>query len=155
MSEEVGGTEATRSALARLAEALLQYYNVTGPPVPIERMLQKPPAGLAGVDPSQISTIIEHGLYRYEPRLAMARLLYREIARIVTDGKALDVDIPSSVSYADVKFFARCLLMPSLWMRGLVKLGLSVEQMSVRLQVPAYALVTRMAELGLPIPDTG
>lgn len=72
-----GETEETWLALIRLAEVLLQYYGVTELPVPIERMLQEPPRGLDRIDPSQISTIVEHGLYSYEPRLAMARLLIR------------------------------------------------------------------------------
>ncbi len=88
-----GETEETRSALIRLAEVLLQYYGVTELPVPIEQMLEEPPRGLDRVDSSQISTVIEHGLYSCEPRLG--------------------VDVSLSISYAG-KFFARRLLMPAL-----------------------------------------
>lgn len=149
-----GGIEAVRANLTRLAEALLQYYEVARPPVPVERMLREPPTGMDGVDPDQISSIVEHGLYSYDPRLAMARLLYREMVRAGVTKSAFDIDLPS-VSYDEMKFFARCLLMPAQWMRWLAGRGLSVEQMSHYLQAPPYAVVARLAELGLVVPDTG
>ncbi len=154
MGEKDREAESPRATVIRLAKALLQHYDVAEPPVPVEQMLQEPPAGLDGVDPSQISTIVEHGLYSYEPRLAMARLLYRVIARSMTAKETLGVDVSLSVSYADVKSFARYLLMPALWIRRLAELDLSVDEMSAYLQVPSYAVVTRLAELGLPVPDT-
>jgi len=144
--------EATRSNLARLAEALLRYYNVTEPPVPIERMLKEPPAGLTAIDSDQVSYIMEHGLYRYEPRLAMARLLYREIANSEAAMEALGVKVSSSIPYADMRLFARYLLMPADWITTLCQQGLSVEQISAYLQVPPDAVITRLAELELPIP---
>lgn len=42
--------------------------------------------------------------------------------------------------------------MPALLVRKLVEQGLSVDQMSAHLEVPSHAVVTRLAELGLPIP---
>ena len=146
------GAEAIRSDMACLAEALLRYYNVARPPVPVEQMLQEPPAGLAGIDSSKISSTMEHGMYYHAPRLAMARLLCREIVRSEAAMEMLGIDV-SPLSHTDVKFFARCLLMPPHWVRRLVEQGLSVEQIGVYLQVPSYAVVTRLAELGLPIPD--
>jgi hypothetical protein len=153
MDAESERSDATRLALIQLAEALLRQYSVTGPPVPIERMLEEPPAGLAGTSSDQVSFIMEHGLYRYEPRLAMARLLCREIARNGAVRESFGVDV-SSFSYTDLKFFARCLLMPSNWVRAMAEQKLSVEQISDRLQAPSYAVVTRLAELGLPVPGT-
>lgn len=145
-------TEATRPDLIQLAEALLRYYDVVHPPVPVERMLQEPPPGLAKIDPGQISYIMEHGLYHHEPRLAMARLLYREIAGSAMAMKTLGVNALLPTSYADVKFFARCLLMPANWVRSLSGQRLSIEQIGEYLQVPPDAVITRMAELELPIP---
>jgi len=148
---EKGNT--TRSALARLAQALLRHYEVIDPPVPVEQMLQEPPPGLSRVDPSRISFILEHGLYCYEPRLSMARLLCREIVRNRAVQQSLGVDVPS-FSYVDLKFFARCLLMPTDWVRKMAKQELSVEQIGASLETPAHAVVTRLAELGLPVSDT-
>jgi len=146
-------TEGIRPNLTYLANALLQYYNVTHPPTPIEQMAKKPPAGLQELDLDKISNIVEHGMYNYAPRLAMARLLCREITRSIITQERFDVDL-STATYADVKFFARCLLMPSRWVYELSRQGLSIEEISTRLQVPSYALVTRLVELGLPIPNT-
>lgn len=144
--------EAVRSDLARLAESLLRYYHVTEPPVPIERMLKEPPAGLSTIDPDQVSYIMEHGLYRYEPRLAMARLLYREIAHSAAAMETLGVKVSPSISYADTRLFARYLLMPADWITMLYQQGLSVEQIGTYMQVPTDAVITRLAELELPIP---
>lgn len=146
-------TEAIRADLVYLANALLQYYSVTQPPTPIEQMLEEPPVGLRKLDLDKISDTMEHGLYNYAPRLAMAHLLCREIAHSEISKKRFDVDV-SAATHADVKFFARCLMMPSRWVYRLAKQGLSIEQISTHLQTPSYAVVTRLVELGLPLPNT-
>ena len=146
-------TEAIRQNLVYLANALLQYYNVTRPPTPIEQIVKEPPVGLSRLDLDKISDVMEHGLYNYAPRLAMARLLCREITRSNVTKEKFGVDV-SSATYSDIKFFARCLLMPSRWMYRLSRQGLAVEQISARLHAPSYAVVTRLVELGLPIPNT-
>jgi hypothetical protein len=144
-------TKAIRPNLIYLANALLQYYNVTNPPTPIERMVEEPPVGLSKLDVDKISDVMEHGLYNYAPRLAMAHLLCREIARSKITKKRFGVDV-SAVTHADVKFFARCLMMPSRWVYRLTRQELSIEQISIHLQTPSYAIVTRLVELGLPLP---
>jgi hypothetical protein len=116
-------------------------------------MVEEPPIGLPKLDLDKISDIVEHGLYNYAPRLAMARLLCREITRSDFTKAKFRVDVSTS-TYADIKFFARCLLMPSRWMYRLSRQGLPVEQISTHLQAPSYAVVTRLVELGLPIPNT-
>jgi hypothetical protein len=151
MGEESEGGGATRLALIQLAEALLQHYNVTRPPVPVEQMLKDPPNGLGGIDSSRISFIMEHGLYCYEPRLSMARLLCREIARSRAVQGSFGIEV-SSYSYDDLKFFARCLMMPAGWVQTMAWQKLSVEEISDELQAPLYSVVTRLAELGLPVP---
>ena len=151
MASKDGNAGEVRADLARLAEVLLEYYGVTQPPVPVERMLKQPPAGI-GVDTAQISLVMEHGLYSHAPRLAMARPLCREISRSKGVASTLGADVRQPVSYSDVQFFARCLLMPPHWVQNMVSQGLSVEQISLQLQVPSYAVVTRLAELGLPVP---
>jgi hypothetical protein len=152
MNAEDKGNNKTRPALTLLAKTLLQHYDVTRPPVPIEQMLKEPPAGLAGVDFSKISFIMEHGLYSYEPRLAMARLLCREIAQHGAATEPFGIEV-SCTSYTDLKYFARCLLMPSNWVEAMTKQNLSIEQISTHLQTPSHAVVTRLIELGLPVLD--
>jgi hypothetical protein len=144
--------EAIRPNLVYLANALLQYYNVADPPTPIERMMKEPPVGLNQLDLDKISNVMEHGLYNYAPRLAMARLLCREITCSPVTEKRFGVSV-SAATYADIKFFARCLLMPSRWVYRLARQGLSIEQISAHLQTPSYAIVTRLVELDLPLPQ--
>jgi hypothetical protein len=91
-------------------------------------------------------------MYNYAPRLAMARLLCREVTRNEITKERFGVDV-SPATYADIKFFARCLLMPSRWVYELSRKGLPIEQISTHLQVPSYALVTRLVELGLLLPS--
>jgi hypothetical protein len=146
-------TEVIRPNLVYLANALLQYYNVTRPPTPVERMVEEPPVGLSKLDLDKISDVMEHGLYNYAPRLAMAHFLCREIAHSQITKKRFDVDV-SAATHSDIKFFARCLMMPSRWVYRLARQGLSVEQISTQLQTPSYAVVTRLVELGLPLPDS-
>ncbi len=150
---ELPETGDTRSALIRLAESLLRYYDVAAPPVPVEQMLKEPPAGLTVIDLTLISSVMEHGLFSHEPRMAMARLLCREIAQSAAAKEILGVDVSPSISYAEMKFFARRLLMPAPWLHELVEQGLSIDQLSEHLQVPAYAVVTRLAEIGLTLRD--
>ena len=115
-------------------------------------MLKEPPAGLTAIDSNQVSYVMEHGLYRYAPRLAMARLLYREIANSATAMEVLGVKVSPSIFYADMRLFARYLLMPADWITTVYQQGLSVEQISAYLQAPPDAVITRLAELELHIP---
>jgi hypothetical protein len=147
-------TEVIRPNLVYLANALLQSYGVTSPPAPIERMVNAPPVGLSELDLDKVSDVMEHGLYSYAPRLAMAHFLCREITRSQITKKRFGVDV-SAATHSDVKFFARCLLMPSRWIYRLTRQKLSIEQISAHLQTPSYAVVTRLIELGLPFPSTG
>src|SRR5512135_568752 len=110
----------TRARINRLVNALLERYQVTEPPVPIERMLKHPLNGLWEAHPSQISFILGHGLYRYAPRLAEARLLYRMLSDSVPAREA-GFDTPWPASRRAIKYFARCLLMPEEWMRALLQ----------------------------------
>ena len=142
----------THTLLTALAESILTYYQVDEPPVPIERMLQAPPQGMSPIDTTQISFTIGHGLYKYEPRLAMGRLLCREIARNLDVQHTVNVNI-TSLAYTDLRFFARTLLMPLSWLEAITRKRTTLEEISQTLQVPLYAVVTRLAELDLPIPN--
>jgi hypothetical protein len=141
----------TRVRINRLVNALLERYQVAGPPVPIERMLQKPVDGLWEPHPSQISFILGHGLYRYAPRLAEARLLYRMLSDSVAARQA-GLDVPWPVPRRAIKYFARCLLMPEDWVRALPPADRTPDALSDLFQVTSYDALIRLAELGLPIP---
>ena len=142
----------TRARINRLVNALLERYQVTEPPVPIERMLQHPLNGLWEAHPSQISFILGHGIYRYAPRLAEARLLYRMLSDSVAAREA-GFDTPWPASRRAIKYFARCLLMPEEWMRALPQLERTPDAISETFQVTSYDAIIRMTELGLPVPE--
>ena len=141
----------TRARITRLVNALLERYQVTAPPVPIERMLKQPFDGLWEAHPSQISFIMGHGIYRYAPRLAEARLLYRMLSDSVPARRS-GLDIPWPVSRRVIKYFARCLLMPEDWIRALPQSDRTPDAVSEIFQVTSYDAIIRLAELGLPVP---
>ena len=101
--------------------------------------------------PSQISFIMGHGIYRYAPRLAEARLLYR-ILSDSPEARIAGFDAPRPASRREIKLFARCLLMPEGWIRNLAKADRTPDAISERFQVTSYDAIVRLAELGLPIP---
>ena len=141
----------TRARINRLVNALLERYQVTEPPVPIERMLKQPIDGLWEAHPSQISFILGHGIYRYAPRLAEARLLYRMLSDSPTAREG-GLDTPWPVSRRAIKYFARCLLMPEDWIRALPQPDRTPDAVSEIFQVTTYDAIIRLAELGLPVP---
>jgi hypothetical protein len=155
MPQDGNQEKATRLKLCRMAERLLETYDIHHPPIPIERMLNEPPPGLQEVDPTHMSFVMEHGLHRHAPRAAMARLMCRMIIKNPKVQRALGVELEHTISYADMKFFSRVLLMPAPWVERFSQQDLSVEEISTEFQVPPYDVVTRLAELGLPIPEVG
>lgn len=142
----------TRERLQRLAALLLAQYGVASPPVPIEQMLREPANRLWHAEADHVSAIIGHGLYRYAPRAAEARLLYRVISDSASARRA-GFDAPWPASRREIKYFARCLLMPEDWIRALPEAERVPDTISERFQVTPFDAVIRLAELGLPVPD--
>src|SRR5512136_1888234 len=133
----------TRARINRLANALLERYQITAPPVPIERMMRQPLDGLWESHPSQISFILGHGIYRYAPRLAEARLLYRMLSDSAVTREA-GLDTPWPVSRREIKYFARCLLMPEDWIRNLPETDRTPDVASEIFQVTSYDVIIRL-----------
>jgi hypothetical protein len=142
----------TRARIHRLAQRLLERYGVTTPPVPIDEMLRRPVLDLWDTNPEKVSSIIGHGLYRYAPRLAAARLLYRYISDSA-QARAAGFDAPLPAARREVKYFARCLLMPEAWIRALPEADRTPDTISEKFQVTPFDALIRLAELGLPVPD--
>ena len=141
----------TRARINRLVDALLERYQITEPPVPIERMLKQPIGDLWEPHPSQISFILGHGMYRHAPRLAEARLLYRMLSDSVS-ARQSGLDTPWPASRRAIKYFARCLLMPEDWVRALPEPDRTPDVVGEIFQVTSYDAIIRLAELGLPVP---
>ncbi|MBI5564206.1 MAG: ImmA/IrrE family metallo-endopeptidase [Chloroflexi bacterium] len=142
----------TRARIHQLTQRLLDHYRVTLPPVPIDEMLRQPVSNLWDTNPEKVSSIIGHGLYRYAPRLAAARLLYRYISDSA-GARAAGFDAPWPAARREVKYFARCLLMPEDWIRALPEADRTPDVISEKFQVTSFDALIRLAELGLPVPD--
>ena len=141
----------TRLLILRLAATLLDRYQVHAPPVPIERMLTDPLLDLLETNPRKISSGVGHGIYRYSPRLAQARLLYRTLSDSSAARQA-GLDAPWPASRREVKYFARCLLMPEDWIRALPAADRLPETIGEKFQVPAFEAIIRLTELDLAVP---
>ena len=141
-----------RQQIETLARTLLERYTVKQPPVPIERMLAEPSLDLWHVDPAEMSATVGHGLYRFAPRMAQARLLYRAISDSDA-ARTHGLNAPWPASRHEIKYFARCVLLPEQWIRALPDSERTPEQVGERFQVPSFDAITRLAELGLPVPE--
>jgi len=129
-----------------LAERLLQLYDCSRPPVPIEQILARPPKELQGMDMSDLSLVFGIGEHRHEYRMAMARFLYRELCRSGRDGWA-GVDLPYHNEAA--RYFAICVLAPRAWIVKSTRNPLTnLEKLSEEFQVPEYAMASRLAQMG-------
>ncbi len=130
--------------IEQLSEKLIEVYDFKRPAVPIEKILSNPPEGLNSVDISDLSLVFGVGEHRYEYRMAMARLLYREICRA-------SATWAESYPYSNeaARYFAASLLVPSQWvLKAARRPFVSLEQLSEDFQVPEYAMASRLAQLG-------
>jgi len=131
--------------LDKLAEWVLEHYDFKNPPVPIEAILRTPPKELGmSVDITDLSLAFGLGEHPYEYRMAIARLLYREICRHETP---ISQDLPY---YNEAThYFAACLLIPQKWILKAARRPLiSLQQLSESFQVPEYVMTTRLTQLG-------
>lgn len=130
--------------IEELAMKLVEHYNFKRPPIQIEIVLSNPPEGLSSVDISDMSLVFGIGEHRYEYRMAMARLLYREICRASADW---DQNYPYSNDAS--KYFAASLLVPAPWLLKAARRPLvTLQQLSEEFQVPDYALASRLVQMG-------
>ena len=127
-----------------LAVKLIDYYKFNRPPIPVDKILYQPPEGLESVDISDLSLVFGIGEHRYEYRMAMARLLYREICRMQADKNR---DLP--YQREAVQYFAAALLIPEDWVTRAARWPFkTLQKLSEEFQVPEYVMSTRLALLG-------
>ncbi len=140
-------TAKEKRLIEELSRKLIRYYKFTRPPVPVEKILSNPPEGLSNVDLTDMSLVFGVGEHRYEYRMAMARLLYREICRSANIDKWVSGELPYSNEAA--RYFAASLLVPVEWVLKAARRPLvSLEKLSEDFQVPEYAMASRLAMLG-------
>jgi len=134
--------------LEQITEDLVQLYEVHGPPVPIESMLQRPPHEMwEELDINNLSgSFISIG-DRYAPRMSLARLFARQIASSEWGSK----QALSSLVHDEeaIHAFARMLVMPASLIRSLSEGARTPEYISAHFEVPADDALLRLQELGL------
>ncbi|MGC9346959.1 MAG: ImmA/IrrE family metallo-endopeptidase [Anaerolineae bacterium] len=129
-----------------LVASIVDGYSTEEPPVPIEKILSDPPRGLSRIDISDLSLIFGVGEHEHEYRLALGRLLYRELCRC---GRAGDLPYTNDVA----RQFATALLMPREWIRTTARSPrITLHRLSEIYQVPEYAVARRLVQLGLRVP---
>lgn len=128
-----------------LVKSILKNYPFRQPPVPIEEILRRPPDDLIdAVDLSDLSMVFGIGEHQHEYRMAMARLLYREICRRES---GTDDDLPYNREAS--RHFAAALLIPEPWVnRATLWPWASLQKLSEKFEVPEYVMAARLAQLG-------
>ena len=130
--------------IENLASKLIEHYEFKRPPIPVDKILYQPPEGLSSVDISDLSLVFGIGEHRYEYRMALARLLYREICRASEDWEQ---HYPYTNDAA--RYFAASLLAPAQWViKATRKPFITLESMSEEFQIPEYAMASRLVVLG-------
>lgn len=132
--------------LEMIANELIDVFNVKVPPVPIERMLQKPEPGMwREVDPRNISVSFLTVRQEFAPRMSIARLLAREIAHSEWGNIR---NVPSLVkTESQIQMFARMLVMPARMVQALSEAARTPATMSHNFEVPQEDAQLRLVEL--------
>lgn len=143
-------THTVQNHIDSLTNAILNHYRVHEPPVPIEKILTNPPEGIDSVDIRDMSLVFGVGEHRFEYRLALGRLLYRELCRADYRGPEHapdEVPLPSNSNAA--RHFAASLLMPRAMLQNAIgDPEATLHDLSLIYQVPDYAMASRLAQLG-------
>ncbi len=137
-------TENQKKRLEREAERVLSSYRIRKPPLPIERVLSEPPEVLEAVDIADLSLVFGKGDHRYEYRMAIARLIYRELCR---QEAAQGTGMPYTAEAS--QYFAATLLVPRAWLQRATRWPWNdLHKLSETFQVPEYVMASRLSELG-------
>jgi hypothetical protein len=135
-----------RQSLELITKEICEIFDVYAPPIPIEIMLQKPPAAMwEELDVSQLTSSFLSIRDRYSPRMSLARLLVRHIAASEW-GEAHGLkDILGDTE--TLNSFARMLLMPQEMVLGITVSLQNPQAMSLHFEVPEDEARTRLLEL--------
>lgn len=134
--------------LEKIANGLIELYDIQGPPVPIEIMLQRPIDDMwEELDISMLSGGFINVTDQFAPRMSLARLLARHIAG--SDwGHERGLDMVGRNEEL-MRAFARMLVLPSSLVTALSDGARTPEWLSIHFEVPADDALTRLQELGL------
>lgn len=126
---------------------VMTAFDVVAPPIPVELMLQKPPAGMwEDVDVTQLSGSFLSIKDRYSPRMSMARLLAKHIAGSDWGRERGLFDLISQ-GQEHLNAFARGLLMPQEMVESRPANARNPTTMSLHFEVPEDDARQRLLEL--------
>jgi hypothetical protein len=132
--------------LESVTQELMDAFNITTPPIPIESMLQRPCSDMwEEVDISQLSGSFLKVTESYSPRMSLARLLARHVINCPW-GEARQL---SGLEREEGKLyrFARMLVMPEKRILELTPTARTPQLVSVHFEVPADDARLRLQEL--------
>ncbi|MBZ0300301.1 MAG: hypothetical protein K8J31_11185 [Anaerolineae bacterium] len=134
------------TALEAIATEVIETFEIKGPPVPIESMLQRPKEGMwEELDITKLSGGFLSVKDPYSPRMSLTRLLARHI--IGSDwGRARRMNEIVKTEEA-IHAFARMLIMPSNMIRALSLSARNPTAMSLHFEVPEDDARQRLVEL--------
>lgn len=136
----------SRSKMEAIASEIMDVFEVYAPPVPIELMLQKPPADMwEEVDVTQLSGSFLSIKDRFSPRMSLARLLARHIAVSEWGRKRGLFTILQEGN--NLQAFARMLIMPQDMVEGLTSSTRNAAHMSTYFEVPEDDAGERLLEM--------
>ena len=142
MSEEV-----TLEQMEIAAQEIMDVFDVDQPPVPVELMLERPREGLwTRADLAELTSSFLVMTDRYSPRMSVARLLARHIAR--SDWGVKHGLAPVFHSKNLINTFARVLMMPRKMVTDALESGQSEIALINRFEVPENDYMIRMEDLG-------
>jgi hypothetical protein len=129
---------------------LMEAFDVSEPPVPVEIMLQRPKAGMwKEVNLSELSTAFISVKQRYSPRMSVGRLLARNVCRSEW-GIARNLETLGS-DEDTVRVFARAILMPRAMLEALPHANRMPVTIGARFEVPEDDVTQRLQDLGFPV----
>ena len=131
---------------------LLKAFDVSGPPVPVEIMLQRPKAGMwKEINLAELSTTFINIKQRYSPRMSVSRLLARNICR--SEWGANHNVKTAAATDESLRAFARAILMPKHMLDRLPPASRTPIAISMRFEVPEEDARLRLLDLGYPVND--
>jgi hypothetical protein len=141
-------SEITQEQIEIATNEIMALFDVDQPPVPIELMLERPREGLwTRADLAELTSSFLVMTDRFSPRMSVARLLARHIARCDWGKEHGLLPIYSSKSLTNN--FARALMMPQPMLEDALQSGQSRKAIINRFEVPEEDFKLRLNELGM------
>jgi hypothetical protein len=139
------------SRLEQVASELIETFEITGPPIPIEIMLQRPkPDMWQEVDITELSVGFLRAGGHFSPRMSLARLLARHIIQSDWGEKrGLRELFKDDKDESLLRAFGRMLIMPETMVKALSEGARTPITMSIHFEVPEDDANQRLKELNL------